>query len=86
MILITGATGFIGKALLSEINDGVRLVVREGIQFHNHHNNEIFKIDSLSSNTNWTNAFDNINCIIHLAGIYHNKVKLMILKLNHIMN
>lgn len=66
-ILLTGSSGFIGSYLKFDI-DIKSIVIRQ---------NEIenckssYKINGLTKNTCWDNAFNNIDCIIHLAGLAH---------------
>ncbi len=66
-ILISGGTGFIGKTLRSAVSCA-RYIVRNnnGSNFE-----DVFFIDDFHSATNWTGAFNNINSIIHLAGVAH---------------
>ncbi len=67
-VLLTGATGFIGQEIYhSQIKD-YRCVVRNG---SHHAFDDFFEIDGLDSKTNWDNAFQGINVIIHLAGLAH---------------
>lgn len=75
MILITGSSGFVGNyltSLLSEIN--FRNVTRKTIQGET---KSSFRIDTLDTKTDWTNAFDDISTVIHLAGLAHNKQNLV---------
>ncbi|EGR1697109.1 NAD-dependent epimerase/dehydratase family protein [Vibrio parahaemolyticus] len=66
-ILMTGSTGFIGSYLASlEIID--RYVVRRG---EKHNFQSCFTIDSLNAETNWDGAFEDIDVVIHLAGLAH---------------
>ena len=52
MILITGTTGYIGSALVNEIQHELRLVLRSG-SFPCINQNDKFTIDTLSASTNW---------------------------------
>lgn len=64
-ILLTGSSGFIGTELRKVHPSQFRIVSRK---------NEVvdsFKIDNIDSKTNWDGAFDNVDCIIHLAGLAH---------------
>jgi len=77
-ILVTGASGFIGKALCNKLvktNLSTCVAVRN---FNSDYNDNTIKqilIKDINSNTNWKNVLNNINCIIHCAGIAHNMVK-----------
>ncbi|KJF90576.1 NAD-dependent epimerase/dehydratase family protein [Photobacterium leiognathi] len=65
MILLTGSNGFIGSELYKTQSSLFKIVSRhqKGI--------DCFKVQSIDSETNWNGAFDNIHCIIHLAGLAH---------------
>ncbi|MCL0010481.1 NAD-dependent epimerase/dehydratase family protein [Providencia rettgeri] len=70
--LISGSTGFIGKAVLQELKNNYRVIIRK----HSPELNDHFTIQSFNQNTDWTGAFDDIDSIIHLAAIAHRmKVK-----------
>ncbi len=66
--LITGSTGFVGQRLCERVQEKV-CVVREEQQLYSN----IFKIDSLNSETCWEGAFRGVTAILHLAGLAHNK-------------
>lgn len=69
-ILLTGSTGFIGKAV-SNLLTNKRCVVREGC---NSKEMDIYFVKSINGSTNWDGAFDGVGAIIHLAGAAHGKV------------
>jgi nucleoside-diphosphate-sugar epimerase len=66
-ILLTGGTGFVGKQVSKQYNVKTQ-VVRSG-QKHNY--SFVYKIDTLNAETNWQGAFNEIDTIIHLAGLAH---------------
>lgn len=68
-VLLTGATGFIGKYL--QRRSSFRYVVRRNAE---HSLEDVFEIPQLDKSTEWTEAFDGINCVIHLAGLAHSNL------------
>ncbi len=73
-LLITGANGFVGRALISklalETNHFVRASVRKKIiQFPSQI--AVVKNMDASSNTNWTDALRDIDVVIHLLARVH---------------
>lgn len=68
-ILITGGTGFIG-AYLHTLNgkNKFRFVIRKK---SNNSYNDTYLISEFNSVTEWNNVFDDIESIIHLAGLAH---------------
>ncbi|BDA59932.1 NAD-dependent epimerase/dehydratase family protein [Shewanella xiamenensis] len=70
-IFLTGATGFIGKTLSNLLNERCRYAVRENGsgKFDNE-----FIVKSIDNNTNWKDAFQGCDSVIHLAGLAHSNV------------
>lgn len=68
-ILITGATGFVGQEIITQ-KANFRCVIRDGESLTC---DDVFVIARLDKNTCWDAGLKNINAIIHLAGIAHNK-------------
>ncbi len=66
-ILLTGATGFIGKFVYTLSND-IKPVYRVGNVIEA---DDFVLVDSITGTTDWTGCFDNVHCIIHLAGLAH---------------
>lgn len=69
-ILLTGSTGFIGTELLKQlklkkyfINVSSRSSLEKIDEVQN------FKINQIDNNSNWSEALDKVNCVIHCAGI-----------------
>jgi nucleoside-diphosphate-sugar epimerase len=79
-LLITGANGFIGRALISKLslqtNYFIRASVRKKtIQFPRQI--EVFENMEASSNTNWNDALRDIDAVVHLFArvhVMHDKV------------
>lgn len=67
-ILLTGANGFVGSHFYKQSKGACLSVVRR-----NNDNNpkDLFIIDGIHSSTNWNGAFDDIDVVIHLAGLAH---------------
>lgn len=70
-ILVTGATGYIGKVLSNKLQKKCRCVVRG--PSHGKFDNE-FLINSIDDETNWEGAFQGCDTVIHLAGLAHSKL------------
>lgn len=74
MILLTGASGFVGSALLDKIHlsgENIRPVVRNISQFPNKKNLRWKEIGTIDSRTNWLDSLNNIEVIIHAAARVH---------------
>jgi nucleoside-diphosphate-sugar epimerase len=72
-VLITGATGFVGKAVCFESHDaGYEVIVatRERTQVFSEEI-EQFKIVDLSQDIDWENAFQGVDVVIHTAARAH---------------
>ncbi len=72
-VLVTGATGFIGQALSIELlNQGFNLTValRKKSNFFPDNVNQVI-IGNFSSNTDWSQILEKIECVVHLAGKAH---------------
>lgn len=67
-MLLTGATGFVGRNLESTYSELFRCVIRNG---ESHSFEDAYLIDSLNRYTKWDGAFDNCESVIHLAGLAH---------------
>ena len=77
-ILVTGASGFIGNALCNRLFKSHYItygVVRNSSALFTDNNFNQILIKEINSNTNWKDVLNNINCIVHCAGIAHNMNK-----------
>jgi len=72
MILITGATGFVGSKFKNLERKDLAYVVRRPSCLSSSEFKNSFSVNSIGANTSWDGAFDNITAIIHLAGLAHN--------------
>ncbi|MEZ9652003.1 NAD-dependent epimerase/dehydratase family protein [Vibrio lentus] len=68
-ILLTGSSGFIGKAFMERYP--VKRKVVRGLS--DSMDISEFPIVNLDKKTSWVNAFDDIDTVIHLAGLAHNR-------------
>lgn len=70
IILVTGATGLVGKALchvLEKENYPVRAVVRGAANLPF----EMVSIEDLSRQTDWSDALQGVDCVVHCAARVH---------------
>ena len=77
-ILVTGASGFIGKALcneLTKLNFVVCAVVRNLDTPPLNKDYEYISIGNINSDTNWRDTLEKVDCIIHCAGKTHKMSK-----------
>ncbi len=73
-VLVTGATGFLGKALgpaLTEHGFPVRAAARDPERIARADAVERTAMPDLAENADWSEALDDVTHIVHLAGIAH---------------
>jgi len=71
-ILLSGGSGFIGQHFLTQDEGGViRRCVTRKAELNNEHVS--FYVESINAHTSWDGAFNDIDTVVHLAGIAHNK-------------
>ena len=73
-VLVTGATGFVGRALvpmLTQAGHDVTITVRYGPSADHLKNVRLQNIGEIGPETNWQEALKNIDAVIHLAGRAH---------------
>jgi nucleoside-diphosphate-sugar epimerase len=71
-ILVTGANGFVGRSLCSELyrqGSSVKKSLRLASDTDDGYEQVI--VDSIDSDTDWSVALDNVNVVIHLAARVH---------------
>jgi nucleoside-diphosphate-sugar epimerase len=72
-ILLTGATGFIGKALVSELirqNFNISIAVRQKTNLFPDRIKQ-FVVGDFGSNPDFSSSLSEVDCVIHLAGKAH---------------
>lgn len=73
-ILVTGANGFIGKAVCSDLTSRayhVRGVVRHKQRMDSQGGFECLSMDEIDENTDWSDALDGVDSVVHLAARVH---------------
>ena len=69
-ILVTGATGFVGQEL-TKLKQEFRCVVRLG---EPHTFKDTYTVPGIDLFTEWSDCFTEVDTLIHLAGLAHNKL------------
>ena len=75
-VLVTGSTGFIGRALCAELakrNLNFRPVIRTlpETTLASPSSSDAYSVSDISGSTSWNQAFDNISTVVHLAARVH---------------
>lgn len=71
-VLVTGANGFVGRALCAHLASGRHHVVAAVRASHTGmQDQQIVTIDALDQNTDWRNAFQGVDAVVHLAARVH---------------
>jgi len=73
-ILITGATGFVGRTLFENLKSKKKYLVHLSTRNNQEkllEGEKTFNISEIDSNTNWKDALDGVDCIVHCAARAH---------------
>ena len=73
-ILITGSNGFLGSNLVSLFQSNSDHDVVSCSRFPNKHSKKHFILQEINGNTDWSESLQEIDVVIHCAGINDNKV------------
>lgn len=72
-ILLTGASGFVGQQLYSTNPTQFRCVIRRA---DSSDYIDSYQVNEINSKTDWVDAFEGVDTIIHLAGLAHSNAYL----------
>lgn len=74
IILVTGASGFIGRNMFSSVEKDIflRKLYRSSVK-DKFESDEVLFIESIDGSTNWDGYLHQVDVVIHLAGVAHNK-------------
>lgn len=72
-VLVTGATGFVGRALVTALarDHSVRAALRQRPEAPFDHQVEVVTLPDLAEEPDWTGALSGVDAVVHLAGIAH---------------
>jgi nucleoside-diphosphate-sugar epimerase len=73
-ILITSATGFIGRVLFENLNSKKKYLVHLSTRIKQEklfQGAKTFNTGEIDFNTNWKDALDGVDCIVHCAARAH---------------
>lgn len=73
-ILVTGATGFIGRHLVPALSEGGHEVVEAGRQ-PSKEAATFFAVGNIDALTDWRAALDGVDAVVHLAGLAHRETE-----------
>jgi nucleoside-diphosphate-sugar epimerase len=84
-ILITGATGFVGNALFKNLKSQKKYLIHLSVRTNQKillEGEKFFNIGEIDANTNWKDALDKVECVVHCAARVHIKEKKQVNTLN----
>jgi UDP-glucose 4-epimerase len=81
-ILVTGANGFIGSAIINSLSNNNNIHIIAALRKNsniivNKSNVSIILIEDINKHTNWYKALEGVTTVIHTAGVAHKSSKLV---------
>ncbi len=70
-LLVTGVTGFVGKRFSQYVSEQSDSCETRGVTRSQNSSHNQFQVASIDSHTNWTGAFEGIDCVVHCAARVH---------------
>lgn len=70
-ILITGANGFVGKALFTYVKDSHQYTVKGAVRKTSQQDTSLFSVGDIDATTDWSNALLDKNVVVHIAARAH---------------
>ena len=70
-VAITGSNGCIGQNLCNALKNNSHKI-RQLVRYDQHNSIDSFSVGDISHNTDWSKALEDVDCIIHCAGLAHN--------------
>ena len=73
-VLVTGGSGFVGRALFENLKFKKKYLVHlttRANQKKLFEGSKVFNIGEIDPNTNWKDALDGVNCVVHCAARAH---------------
>ncbi|MCC9651531.1 NAD-dependent epimerase/dehydratase family protein [Vibrio sp. MA64] len=73
MILVTGASGFLGREVSKRIKNKRCVIRGNGLKNESFSDSNLFIVSNIDGETDWKGAFSSIDAIIHIAGVAHTR-------------
>jgi nucleoside-diphosphate-sugar epimerase len=70
-ILVTGATGFVGKSLVAKLNEAYKVRTTVRVPVEGGKQEGCFFVGNIDGGTNWQHALTGVDVVIHLAARVH---------------